>query len=411
MNPTFKKHAFFAVPFLCALALWNCGNDSTDTGAALTGETPVNVALRLQYDAPPLLDSLVLDCYGVDTLHLVHSADAPSFNMDLFPSDSWKFKASIYANGALMQVGEIETGLTAGTAANLSIQMHPVVGFVYIEIPTGLKNDAGIAGGSLKLKSKSGQHEIALTQTAESAVFKSGMLPLGEEYEMELLLFNEDGKAIYRISDKFIISEDSPVPELTLNSLRSQVSLDVKTADERLIEITLPLQAGYRKPKSDDLLITEIFTNPNKSDSSQYEFVEIFNGTIDTLILDDCQIGITSSGSLKFMPLTVSEIAPMQALVVGDAHHPNTPPLYVNTENWYDIVGSKGSAVLRCDGETIDSLYYAPDADSLHQNVVPSAGNKNGISAQLNIERWKDRSDSTAWCLGKPSPGAVKFCE
>lgn len=410
MSPILKKYITIAALFLCVCTLWNCGNQSTESGTAASataeGNT-ANVSLHLQYSIPPLLDSLVLDCYGTDTLHYVHSADNPNFSLELFPSDSWNFKAKIYANGALMQMGELETSLTAGTAVSLAIQMHPVVGFVFVEIPLGLKNDAGITGGSMKLKSSTDQYEFPMEMTIDGAIFKSDMLKLGYEYEMEIQLLNQEDKAIYSVTDKFTLTEDSPVPELTLNSLRSQVALAIKAAEERRIEITIPLKAGYRKPRVDDLLITEFYTSAAKTDTTQYEFIEIYNGSTDTLILDDCAIGATSNSAIRYLPLTTSEIAPRQVLVLGDATKDITPPLHINTESWNDITNSRGSIVLKCDGESLDSLYYAPDTDSLHAQVVPSANSKNGISTQLNIEQWKSRRDSTAWSLGKPTPGEL----
>ncbi|MBO5532524.1 MAG: lamin tail domain-containing protein [Fibrobacter sp.] len=409
MSPILKKYITIATLFLCVCTFWNCGNHSTESGTAASataeGNT-ANVSLHLQYSIPPLLDSLVLDCYGTDTLHYVHSADNPNFSLELFPSDSWNFKAKIYANGALMQKGELETSLTAGTAVSLAIQMHPVVGFVFVEIPLGLKNDAGITGGSMKLKSPTDQYEFPMEMTIDGAIFKSDMLKLGYEYEMEILLLNQEGMAIYSVTDKFTLTEDSPVPELTLNSLRSQVALAIKAAEERRIEITIPLKAGYRKPRVDDLLITEFFVNPDSKDSSQYEFIEIFNGSIDTLNLDDCSIGATSSGSIKFVTLIASEIAPQQTIVLGDAKSENTIPTNINTDGWTALVGTKGSLVLKCNAETIDSLYYSTAPDSVNTNVVPIS-TKNGISTQLNIEQWKSRRDSTAWSLGKPTPGEL----
>lgn len=410
MSPILKKYITIATLFLCACTFWNCGNQSTESGtaASVTAEgNTANVSLHLQYSIPPLLDSLVLDCYGTDTLHYVHSADNPNFSLELFPSNSWNFKAKIYANGALMQMGELETSLTAGTAVSLTIQMHPVVGFVFVEIPLGLKNDAGITGGSMKLKSSTDLYEFPMEMTIDGAIFKSDMLKLGYEYEMEILLLNQEGKAIYSVTDKFTLTEDSPVPELTLNSLRSQVALAIKAAEERRIEITIPLKAGYRKPRVDDLLITEFYTSAAKTDTTQYEFIEIYNGSTDTLILDDCTIGATSNSAIRNLPLTTSEIAPRQVLVLGDATKDITPPLNINTESWNDITNSRGSIVLKCDDETLDSLYYSTDTDSLHTQVVPSANSKNSISTQLNIEQWKSRRDSTAWSLGKPTPGEL----
>lgn len=412
MSPMKKTYASIATTLLCAFALWNCGGDTREESAVSSIIETANVSLSLKYSAPPLLDSLVLDCYGADTLHLVHSTDNAHFDMDLFPSDNWKFRAKIYANGALMQMGELETKLTAGTEASLSIQMHPVVGFVYVEVPLGLKNDAGVASGKMTLSTTDKLYDIPMETTTEGLVFKSGMLELGHEYKVEIALLDSEGKEIYKLSDKFTLTEDSPVPSLTLNSLRSSVSVSVQAAEERHIEITLPLKASYRSPRSEDLLITEYFSAPDSKDSAQFEFVEIYNGSIDTLILEDCTIGFTSSSSMRHIPLTASEIAPRQALVLGDPGNDKTNPLFVNTDGWFAMGNSKGSIVLKCNGETLDSLYYANETDSLHTHVVPAIGlSKYGLSAQLNIEAWQSRKDSTAWCLGNPTPGELKFCE
>ena len=307
-----------------------------------------------------------------------------------------------------MQKGEIETKLEAGTTTNLSIQMHPIVGFVYVEIPLGLKNEIGIAGGQMVLTSEDNRYEILATETTTGSTFKSEMLPLGVEYGVQISLFDYDNNAIYSLSDKFLLTEDSPVPDFTLNSLRSKVSVSIQAAQERLVEITIPLKAGFRTPHQDDLLITEYFSAPDKSDSTQFEFVEIYNGSLDTLILDDCTIGLTSSSSMRHIPLTASEIAPRQTLVLGDPGSENTNPLFINTDGWYAMGNSKGSVVLKCNGETIDSLYYASEPDSLHTNVVPALGSsKYGLSAQLNMDAWKNRADSSAWKLEKPTPGMI----
>ena len=217
MSPIKTKHATMATSILCALALWNCGSEPHETNATISGAEHASVALRLQYSTPPLLDSLVLDCYGADTLHYVRSADSALFNMDLFPSDNWSFKAKIYANGALMQVGELSTKLEAGSSETLSIQMHPIVGFVLVEVPTGLKNESGIASGTMILSSESDRYEIPMAESTGKIYFKSDMLKLGVEYDVQIFLYDSDGNAIYSLSDKFLLTEDSPVPDLTLN--------------------------------------------------------------------------------------------------------------------------------------------------------------------------------------------------
>lgn len=397
---------------LCAITFWNCSSESEQSNNATVEGSTANVALKLEYSSAPLLDSLVLDCYGADTLHYVRATEDASFSLELFPSDHWNFKAKIYANGTLMQVGELETKLDAGTSVNLNIQMHAIVGFVFIDIPLGLHNEAGIKSGEMKLVSKSGSHTIPMEFSANRGFFKSGSLKLGETYDITITLKDSNDKKIYELSDKFDLTEDSPVPSLKLKSLRTQVELAIQAASDKNLELSLPLPAGYRKPKVEEILITEYFSAPSTNDTTQFEFVEIYNGSLDTLILDDCSLGITSSSSTKHFPLTISEIAPSQVLVLGNPNGKNTPPLFVNTDGWADMANSKGQVILKCDGVTLDSLYYSSAPDSLHSNVVPAMGSsKYGSSGQLNINQWESRRDSSAWCLGTPTPGKLSFCD
>lgn len=390
----------------CATTFWNCGNDSAQSNNNVVDGNTASVALKLEYANTPLLDSLVLDCFGADTLHLVHAADDADFGLELFPNDHWNFKAKIYANGNLMQVGELETKLEAGTTVSLNIQMHAIVGFVYIDIPLGLHNEAGIKSGVMKLTTDDEEYTIPMEFTANSGVFKSGSLKLGKTYDISIALMDSEGQKIYELSDSFDLTEDSPIPNLKLKSLRSQVALAIQAAAEKNLELSLPLPAGYRKPKAEEILITEYFSAPSTNDTTQYEFVEIYNGSLDTLILDDCSLGITSSTSTKHFPLTVSEIAPSQVLVLGNPNSKNTPPLYVNTDGWLDMGNSKGQVILKCDGVTLDSLYYSSAPDSLHPNVVPAVGSsKYGSSAQLDMSQWQNRKDSSAWTMNTPTPG------
>lgn len=404
MSPTKNMIA----TLICAAAFWNCSSESNDNNSVSIDAKNTDVALNLKYAKVPLMDSLVLDCYGPDTIHMVHAPGESVFNLELFPGNSWNFKAKLYANGNLMQMGELETELTAGSSVNLNIQMHAIIGFVYIDIPLGLNNSAGVKSGQMKLSSEKDSYVIPMTQTATAGIFKSESLKLGANYDIEITLFDENGKEIYKLTDKFLLTEESPVPSLKLESLRSQVMLGVNLAPEKNVELTLPLPAGYRKPKADELLITEVFAAPDPKDSAQYEFVEIYNGSLDTLILDDCTIGLTSSSSTKHFPITVSEIAPNEAFVLGNPNSERTPGLHIGTDGWVDLGNSKGSVILKCDGETLDSLYYSAEPDSLHPNVVPAMGSsKYGQSSQLNVDMWKNRKDSTAWKLSTPTPGAI----
>ena len=197
MSPTIKKHVCLsAVTALASLCLWNCSSDSQagSPEASIQIGEQANVALNLEFADTPLLDSIVLDCYGPDTLHLVHSAENKSFNLDLFPGEEWSFKAKLYANGALMQQGEVTTAVEAGTAVNLKIPLHALVGFVYVKIPIGFGNPAGIKKGEMKLTSEGETFTYPMEFDAENVTFTSDDLQLGRDYHITISMQDASGK-------------------------------------------------------------------------------------------------------------------------------------------------------------------------------------------------------------------------
>jgi hypothetical protein len=210
-------------------------------------------------------------------------AKETGFNLDLFPHDHWKFVAKLYANGSLMQKGEVETKLSAGEIANVSIPMHAVVGFIYVEIPLGFGNPTGITSGSLRLQSESDTFEYPMAIEGSTAVFTSDMLPLGVDYAFTLTLRDAAGNAIYSIEDSVHIDENTPVPELQINSLRAKISVSLQLSDRVEMVFPLELPAARRAPAEGDMVISEFLVNPDKSDSTAFDFVEIYNGSNDTL--------------------------------------------------------------------------------------------------------------------------------
>ena len=416
MLPTqkIKKAACAMALGFCALSAWNCGESETKDNALTVSSETARIALRLEHSDTPLLDSLVLDCEGADTLHLVQDGSEAEFRLDLFPHERWKFSAKLYANGELMQIGEIEAKLEAGENTNLAIPMHAVAGFVYVEIPLGFGNPAGIASGTLTLSSGADVFEYPMAVEGSTAIFKSGVLPLGRDYGIRIELSNSDGIAIFSLSDTFRLDESSPVPELKINSLRARIALAIEIAADVNLGISLPLPASRRVAGTGDLVISEFLVNPVKSDSTQFDFIEIYNGSNDTIDVESCFIGKSTNPkeSAAIEPLS---ILPREVLVLGNDTNPNTPEEYRHTELMPTFTKSNSSTaaaiVLHCDGEIIDSVYYGK-LDSLHLSAVPLNGSTSTTkSSQFDLSGWDDRENPENWCLGAPSPGVASFCE
>lgn len=414
MSPTKqKKTGFLATLALSAITvagtMLGCSDESKNAQDIELGDI-AKVSIELAYTATPRLDSIVLDCVGPDTLHMARDSKETTFDLDLFPNDRWKLSAKLYANGELMQEGEITTKIEAGTSVNLTIPMHALVGFVYAEIPLGFGNPAGVTSGTLLLKTADTSYSYKMSIDGINAVFASGMLPLGETYNVKLTLKDNSGSVIYSMEDSFYLDEESPVPEFTVKSLRAKVQLSVSSGADVNKVLSLRLPGHSRSPVAGDIVVTEVFTAVNTKDSAQYEFIELYNGSLDTLSLEGCTIGTTSVASSS-CAFTKKYIIPGEVLVLGDTSE-RTPREYINTDKWKALGNSKGSVVFQCSGMVLDTLYYADKPDSLHTDVVPAMGSsKYGQSSQLNIKKWNKREKGDSWCLSEPTPGKLNYCE
>ena len=411
MSPTTKKHVCrCAATALTALTLWNCSSDSKNEELISTlqiGET-ANIALNLEYAETPLLDSLVLDCYGTDTVHLVHSIEKKSFNLDLFPNDEWIFEAKLYANGALMQKGEVTTALEAGSAVNLKIPMHALVGFVYVKIPIGFGNPAGIKKGEMKLTSGEESFTYPMVFDSDNVTFTSDDLKLDREYHIAISMQDDNGKTIFSMEDDFALDENTPIPNFQIESLRSKIALAIELAKDVNLQVSLKLPAMKRSPTVNDIVISEFFVQPK--DSTQYTFVEFYNGSTDTLVLDKCTLGKTSnvSGSAEIATVT---LPPNEVLVVGSSETADIAGIYKYAESMPQFGKTSGSIVLQCNGNVLDSLYYGK-ADTLHVSPLPLGSSSAAArkSTQLNIGLWNKRGEPDSWCTDTPTPGMISAC-
>ncbi len=408
MNPIQKLSLRATDLTLSTLMISACSRESGDKSIVDTEGVSAKVMLELRYTSVPLMDSLVIDCMGADTLHLVKMPNEHSLELDLFPYEHWKFQAKLYANGSLMQIGDVEASLEAGQTTEINLKMRPLAGFIYLRIPLGFGNPTNIAYGQMELQSEDSLFTYLMQMEDSEGVFRTDLLPLETSYRLKITLYDNLDNNIYQVEDSLFLSPDNPVPALELKSLRGKAKISIESAENANLEIELNLPATKRSPQMNDLIITEFLSAPLKTDSSQYEFIEIYNGSIDTISLDGCTIGTGSSGN-KAWEILVNEIAPSETLVFGDTSA-NTPSTFRNTATWGDLTNTKSSIVLQCNGTILDSLFYSNALDSA--TVIPNYNNpsKNPQSTQLDVRYWQTRNLGESWCLDAPTPGDLKFC-
>ena len=408
MNPIQKLSLWATALTLSTLMISACSRESGDKSIVDTEGVSAKVLLELRYTSVPLMDSLVIDCMGADTLHLVKMPNEHSLELDLFPYEHWKFQARLYANGSLMQIGDVEAALEAGQTTEINLKMRPLAGFIYLRIPLGFGNPTNIAYGQMELQSEDSLFTYLMQKEDSEGVFRTDLLPLETSYRLKITLYDNLDNNIYQVEDSLFLSPDNPVPAMELKSLRGKAKVSIESAENANLEIELNLPATKRSPQMNDLIITEFLSAPLKTDSSQYEFIEIYNGSIDTISLDGCTIGTGSSGN-KAWEILVNEIAPSETLVFGDTSA-NTPSTFRNTATWGDLTNTKSSIVLQCNGTILDSLFYSNALDSA--TVIPNYNNpsKNPQSTQLDVRYWQTRNLGESWCLDAPTPGDLKFC-
>ena len=309
-----------------------------------------------------------------------------------------------------MQEGDITTAIDAGATVNLKIPMHALVGFVYVKIPIGFGNPAGIKKGEMILTSKDETFTYPMIFDSDSVSFTSDELKLNREYQITIAMQDESGKPIFSLNDKFTLDENSPIPSFQIESLRSKIALAIELAKEVNLHVSLKLPATKRVSAKNDIVVSEFFVWTNAKDSSQYNFVELYNGSTDTLVLDKCSLGKTSNAS-GAAEIATLELPPNEVLVVGDHESANIPGFYMPTEKMPAFGKSSGSLVLQCNGNVLDSLYYGK-ADTLHSAPLPvgSSSATAPKSLQLNIGLWNKRGEPDSWCTDAPTPGVISAC-
>lgn len=393
-----KRHLWQMLPFLFTAILGQACSEGANPGPESSGSVPVH--FDVARSSVPLSDSLVLDLVGPDTVHAVLLGDSNTFSQKLAPGE-WNFYAKFYANGILVEQGESQAKLSAGDEVSVSIAMHAVAGFLYVRIPLGLDNAAEIASGTLAVRAEdfSKSYPFEFGEMEASAVTE--MLRIGTEYSVQIHLFAKNGDTLFASDSKVTIDGENFAIDWQLNPLYAKIQLVVSSDSAKTLSAAAHLPSKLRTPKPGNLLVTEFMTE------GKAEFVELYNATLDTLAMENCELLATSGSSLKVATDSsfAARIAPDSYLVLGTDSCENKDARVA-----LSMPGTKGAIVFRCAGETIDSLFYASEkiADSLGVSGFPI---DTRLSVQLPVAGYRNRSDGTLWCAGEFSKHAVASCK
>lgn len=378
-------------PLLFAALFAACSQEGSSTDRPNSGETGgARLHINIAKSQVPLSDSLVLDLVGPDSFHVVLPGDSASYDKILDPGD-WNFYAKFYANGILVQQGEAEAKLSADDDRTISIEMKAVAGFLAVQVPIGLGNPTGIARGTLLVTGQDFKEEYELQIGDLEATVATGLLKIGTTYTVLLRLYSENGEVLYETSAQVTIDGENFAVAWKLSSLHANVAFSIQADSLRTLAAVAYLPAKVRAPKEGDLLISEFMT-----ETTNGEFVELYNSSVDTLDLSGCELWATNTSTFKLAtdPLVDIKVSPNSYLVFGKDSCEGR-----DVAAALSLPGTKGSIAFRCGSETIDSLYFTKTGnDSLGIAAFPS-GLKN-YSAQLPLKNFRTKSRGDSWCAG-----------
>lgn len=397
MNILISKNTIFYSLFLILFLfiLISCGDSSKKGNAPNENSEKSPVALSLSAVQIPSFDSLVISGYGIDTFHISKKESVSLIELELAPYKNWVLHGKLYAlNGTLVQEGYVEFEVLSGKSHGVILILRALVGYLHFEIPLGLNNPLGITSGNLRIRGENIDTTLTLERSEAYAYFTSGILALNKTYSVEMKLYNKEGELLYSLEENFLLDSENPVPQWELISLYGHVALTVSADLIEAYPISTPIRfpgSQKRKPAFGDLIITEFLANP-KTNGDSFKYIEIYNGTLDTLILDSCIIGANSGTTSGNKIASEHQILPTSFMVIG-----GDSVVFADIKTGKLTLTQSGQTlVFHCEGITIDSIAYGSKSDSL-QTAIPVS---TGKSTQLPLSHWQERQDGGYWCLG-----------
>lgn len=392
----FRLHCSMAVLF--AMILGGCGGGSSSDPTPTLDQGAVR--LLLGQNTLPSFDSLVvhISASAMENRHFAYTALTEECILDDIPPGSDRnFKVQVYADGGqLVQQGEAVSDVAAGETIALTVVLQALAGFLQVEVPLGLGNSLGIARGTLTLSATgAADRTVAMLLENGKGSFATGALPLDVEFVLRVQLYNASGTVLYNGQRTVKLATLVQTETLTLTSTQGTARLQLQLASSKPAQILASLPSATRRvpAASAEVIFTELLPYP-KTSGDDFEFMELYNTTLDTLELSGCSIARlrTSSGASARLELPAGfTLAPMAYGVLGRDSATFAPLRYQS----FVLSNSGQSLVLYCGSVLLDSLYYSAATDTL--NPFPLEAGK---SLQLPLSNWQKRTLGSSWCAG-----------
>ncbi|MCL2260529.1 MAG: hypothetical protein FWC15_04140 [Fibromonadales bacterium] len=371
------RHFFVLFLGVCIAA---CSSNGSSGNEEQHGGSARLVLGRLQI---PLFDSVTVHVYAEDMENMRISANSVSENIkiDGIPLGEYrKFEVKVYADkGKEVLKGEATTNIVANQTASILIPLTALYGFLRLEIPLGLANSENIHSGTLFLDSRQFQMQI---ETGKG-IFNTGALPINQTFNLRIELKDQNDKVLFYGEKSVKISAIRQTEIVPLYSTMGSITLELETSALEPLQIlaVLPTSKTRTPQHYGDLFFTEFRTSPDS-----YEYMEIYNATLDTLELSNCRVAKTrtsSEGQSRFSISKYLAFPPMEFLLLG-------------RELVEDADFNYTKFILTDDGQTI--IFFCDDLviDSLVTNQFPLKTRR----IHLPISNFMYRDKESSWCAG-----------
>jgi hypothetical protein len=373
------------------------------------GDSPEDGTVRLflgRLDIP-LFDSISINVSAPDmkSIYVNERTINDNLRINAIPlGENRKFEIKIYADlGKLVQRGEATADIKAGEVVTIPITLTALAGFLRLEVPLGIPNNTGIHSGRLFLDDL----EFNMKIETGKGTFNTNSLPLDKNFNLRIELYDASGDILFTGSKNVTLSAILQTETIQLQSARGSAILDLRASHQGPSQILAMLPTSIsRVPENyGDLFFTEIFANPRNTGGADFQYMEIYNATSDTLLLSPCRIAQTISsatvGQNRLNLDTLGNIAlmPMKYLFLGRDSVLNADFNYES----FRITSTGQSLGFFCGNAIIDTLRFYASGDNPFPIVM-------GTPMQLPLANYESRTLGSSWCLGF-SPKSDAVCQ
>ncbi|MBF0430268.1 MAG: lamin tail domain-containing protein [Fibrobacteria bacterium] len=339
---------------------------------------------------------------------------------DIYPGTNKLLELWIYdSTGVLIYEGQ-KNGIEIiqGQEAAVTINSTPIFSNVSFAFQLG----AGVDSGVFYLSGSTDVYRAELELVgSELGKFTLDNLKGGYKYAVSCSLFLADGKLKFKelTTDSVLVEKGTAHHfALQLDNVLGKISLTITLPEDPAVSFGVSYtNAVKREPDPTDIIFTEFCADPGTGEG-EGEWIEIYNRSIDTLELDSCRIGKSTSTDAPTTWFRLGEglqLLPGAVLVFGDSNVAVKDEFISNDR--FTITNTKSQLMIICNKVTqantvIDSIAYtsytSDDADSIFiDDDIVNSLHVDGIGKTFNGNNWCQTELAGDGSLPKATPGEV----